>query len=83
MTWAMTMANLCSARKILAEQLGDVELVRRVLSDFAAVADVFRDASHAQYYELVTEQVALTRKLEQKLRGQEPSKDIEHPHLSP
>jgi tetratricopeptide (TPR) repeat protein len=82
MTWAMTMANLCSARKILAEQLGDVDLVRRVLSDFTAVADVFRDASHAQYYELVTEQVALTRKLEQKLRGQQPSKDIEHPHLS-
>lgn len=72
MTWAMTMANLCSARKILAEQLGDVDLVRRVLADYATVADVFRAASHARYYELLTEQVALTRKLEQKLLGQEP-----------
>jgi len=56
-----------------------------VLSDFAAVANVSRDASHAPYYELVTvtEQVALTRKLEQKLLGTEPLKDIEHSHLSP
>jgi len=54
-----------------------------VLSDFAAVANVFRDASHARHFELVTEQVVLTRKPEQKLLGQEPSKDIEHPHLSP
>lgn len=82
MTWAMTMANLCSARKLLAEQLDDVDLVRRVLAHFAAVVEVFRDDSHAQYYELLTEQVALTRKLEQKLRGQESSKDMEHAHLS-
>ena len=68
MTWAMTMANLCSARKRLAEQLSDVELVGMVLSGFSDVADVFRDASHAQYYELVTEQLALTRKLEERLR---------------
>lgn len=67
MTWAMTMANLCAARKALAEQLEDVELARKVLADFRVVGEVFRDASHAQYYELVTEQVALTRKLEQKL----------------
>jgi tetratricopeptide (TPR) repeat protein len=71
MTWAMTMANLCAARKVLAEQLGDVKLVRRVLSDFGAVAEVFREASHAQYYELVTEQVALTRKLEHELLNNE------------
>jgi len=82
MTWAMTMANLCAARKILAEQLGDVDLDRRVLSDFRGVAHVFRDASHARYYELITEQVAVTRKLEQKLLGQDSSRDIEHPHLS-
>ena len=63
----MTMANLCATRKALAEQLDDVELARRVLTDFGAVAEVLRNASHAHYYELVTEQVALTRKLEQKL----------------
>ncbi len=67
MAWAMTMANLCATRKLLAEQLGDIELVHSVLTDYAGVADVFRHASHAQYYELVTEQVALTRKLEQVL----------------
>ena len=67
MTWAMTMANLCAVRKALAKQLGDVELTRRVLTGFGAVAEVFREASHAHYYELIVEQVALTRKLEQNL----------------
>lgn len=67
MNWAMTMANLCAARKVLAEQLNSVDLIHRVLTDYRAVAEVFRYASHAQYYELVTEQVALTQKLEQKL----------------
>ncbi|HQU16293.1 MAG: tetratricopeptide repeat protein [Gammaproteobacteria bacterium] len=71
MSWAMTMANLCAARKALAEQLRDVELVRRVLTDFGAVAEVFREASHARYYELVVEQVALTRKLERELLSNE------------
>ena len=64
MTWAMTLANLCAARKALAELVGDAEIARRALTDFRAVAEVFRDASHAQYYELVIEQVALTKKLE-------------------
>jgi len=64
MTWAMTLANLGATRKALAELVGDVEIARRALTDFRAVAEVFRDASHAQYYELVTEQVALTQKLE-------------------
>lgn len=67
MTWAMTLANLCAARKALAQQVGDVEIARRALTDFRAVAEVFREASHAQYYELVTEQVALTQNLEQAL----------------
>ncbi len=71
MTWAMTIANLCAARKALAEQLGNVELARRALTDFGAVAEVFREASHAHYYELVVEQVALTRKLEQELMNNE------------
>jgi len=77
----MTLANLCAARKRLAEQLGDIDRVRRVLSDFSAVADVFRDASHAQYYELLTEQVALTRKPEQKPGGKGISKRTGHPRL--
>tara|TARA_R110002049_G_scaffold141365_1_gene303013 strand:- start:887 stop:1411 length:525 start_codon:yes stop_codon:yes gene_type:complete len=67
MTWAMTLANLCAVRKILAELVCDVEIARRALIDFRAVAEVFREASHAQYYKLVTEQVALTQKLEQAL----------------
>jgi len=66
MTWAMTMANLGAARKALAEQLRDVGLVRTALSDFEAVAEVFRNASHAHYYELATEQVAKMRELEKK-----------------
>ncbi|MCO6411837.1 MAG: tetratricopeptide repeat protein [Thiogranum sp.] len=65
--WAMTLANQAAARKALAELSGDVDLVRAALSDFAAVGEVFRNASHAQYYELVVEQVALLRKLEQQL----------------
>ncbi|MDT8388153.1 MAG: tetratricopeptide repeat protein [Thiogranum sp.] len=67
MTWAMTMANLGAARKALAEQLNDVDLARAALSEFEAVADAFRNASHAHYYELATEQVAKTRELERKL----------------
>lgn len=66
-SWAMTLANLGAARKTLAQLVGDVEIARRALADFGAVAQVFRDASHAQYYELVTEQMALTRKLEHAL----------------
>lgn len=67
MTWAMTLANLCATRKALAQLVGDVEIARRALTDFRAIAEVFREASHAHYYELVTEQVALTQKLEQAL----------------
>lgn len=67
MTWAMTLANRCAARKKLAELTIDIELLHQVLRDFDSVASVFRNASHAQYYELVTEQIALTRKLEQAL----------------
>ena len=66
-TWAMTLANQAAARKALAELTGDVELVRRALSDFRAIGNVFRAASHAQYYELVVEQVALLRKLEKRI----------------
>lgn len=71
MTWAMTLANLCATRKALAQLVGDAEIARRALTDFRAVAEVFREASHAHYYELVTEQVALTRKLEQALLNRE------------
>jgi len=67
-TWAMTMANLAAARKALAELSADVDLVREALSEFQAVAGVFREASHAQYYELATEQIALLRKLEKRIR---------------
>jgi tetratricopeptide (TPR) repeat protein len=67
LTWAMTLANQAAARKALAELTSDVELVRRALSDFRAIGDVFRAASHAQYYELVVEQVALLRKLEKQI----------------
>jgi tetratricopeptide (TPR) repeat protein len=66
-TWAMTMANLAAARKALAELTGDVDQVHAALSDFQTVASVFREASHAQYYELVTEQIALLRKLEKQI----------------
>ncbi|HEY9098578.1 MAG TPA: tetratricopeptide repeat protein [Thiobacillus sp.] len=75
MTWAMTLANQCATRKALAELVGDAEIARRALTDFRAVAEVFREASHAQYYELVTEQVALTQKLEQALLNGEMESD--------
>ncbi|MGD8593610.1 MAG: hypothetical protein PVF82_12290 [Gammaproteobacteria bacterium] len=63
----MTTANLAAARKILAELTGDVVQVHAALSDFQTVGSVFREASHAQYYELVTEQIALLRKLEKQI----------------
>jgi tetratricopeptide (TPR) repeat protein len=67
LTWAMTMANLAAARKALAELTCDVDHVHAALSDFQTVGSVFREASHAQYYELVTEQIALLRKLEKRI----------------
>lgn len=63
--WAMTLANQAAARKTLAELSGDGDLVRMALADFAMVGEIFRNASHAQYYELVVEQVAKLRKLQQ------------------
>lgn len=78
LTWAMTKANLAAARKALAELSGDVTLVEAALADLQAAAAVFRDASHAQYYGLVTEQVALLRKLERRIRVvQEPEHGAE------
>ena len=72
LTWAMTAANQVAARKALAELTVDVELVRRCITDFRTIGEVFRDASHAQFYELIVGQVALLRKLEQQiLAGEE------------
>lgn len=84
LSWAMTLANLGAARKALAQLVGDVEIARRALTDFGAVAQVFRAASHAQYYELVTEQMALTRKLERALlsdAAEQDSTDIPSPAI--
>ena len=61
--WAMTTANLADVRRRLAEYTGDVEMSRRAVSDFEMVAAVFHDASHARYYELAKEQLAVARKL--------------------
>jgi tetratricopeptide (TPR) repeat protein len=61
--WAMTTANLGDVRRNLAERTGDVEMSRRAVSDFEAVAEVFHDASHARYYELAKEQLAVARTL--------------------
>ncbi len=61
--WAMTAANLAAARKKLAELTRDTETARRAVSEFAAVSGVFRNASHARYYELAEEQRASTLKL--------------------
>ena len=69
MAWAMTMANLAVAQKTLAQRLNDVGLARVALTGFEAVAQVFRDASHAQYYEFATEQVAKTQKILKGLGG--------------
>lgn len=67
--WAMTTANLGVARRALAERLQDVELSRMAVADFEAAAEVFHDASHAQYYELAEEQLAKTRALAAGLGG--------------
>ena len=67
MTWAMTAANLAFAQKSLGERLGDAGTVGLALSQLEAVAKVFREASHAQYYEHATEQIAKTRELLQAL----------------
>lgn len=66
-TWAMTLANKAAARKVLAELTADVELVHQSMSDFLTIGEVFRHASHAQYYELTVEQIALLQKLEQQI----------------
>ena len=63
MTWAMTAANLAIAQKSLAERLGDAGTAGLALSSFEAVAEVFRSASHARYYQFATEQIAKTRTL--------------------
>ena len=63
MTWALTAANLAVAQKSLAERLGDAGTAGLALSQLEAVAKVFRAASHAPYYEHVTEQIAKTREL--------------------
>ena len=63
MTWALTAANLAFAQKSLAERLGDAGTAGLALSQLEAVAKVFREASHAQYYEHATEQIAKTREL--------------------
>ena len=63
MTWAMTAANLAIAQKSLAERLGDAGTAGLALSSFEAVAEVFRGASHARYYQFATEQIAKTRTL--------------------
>tara|TARA_Y100000766_G_C18894891_1_gene600422 strand:- start:372 stop:1931 length:1560 start_codon:yes stop_codon:yes gene_type:complete len=62
-TWAMTTANLAIAQKGLAERLGDPGTAGLALAGFQAAGEVFRSASHAQYYEFATEQVAKTRQL--------------------
>jgi len=69
MTWAMTAANLAFAQKSLAERLGDAGTAGLALSQLEAVAKVFREASHAQYYEHATEQIAKTRELLQALEA--------------
>ena len=63
MTWALTAANLAVAQKSLAERLGDAGTAGLALSQLEAVAKVFREASHAPYYEHATEQIAKTREL--------------------
>lgn len=62
-TWAMTTANLGDARRGLAERLRDAGLAQQAVSDFEAVARIFHDASHAQYYELAKERLAIARQL--------------------
>jgi tetratricopeptide (TPR) repeat protein len=69
MSWAMTMANLAVARKTLPEQTKDVEIARQAVTDFEAVSEVFRNASHAQCYELSEEQRAKTLKIVAELGG--------------
>lgn len=67
--WAMTTANLGVARRTLAERAQDVAISRMAEADLEAAAEVFHDASHAQYYELAEEQLAKARKLTAGLGG--------------
>jgi hypothetical protein len=69
MGWAMTTANLGVARKTLAEQTKDADIARQAVTDFETVSEVFRNASHAQYYELCEEQRAKTLKVLVELGG--------------
>ena len=69
MVWAMTTANLGVAQRSLAERAQDVEISRMAVAAFEAAAEVFHDASHAQYYELAEEQLAKARAVAAELSG--------------
>jgi tetratricopeptide (TPR) repeat protein len=69
MVWAMTMANLGVAGRTLAERAQDVEVSHKAVAALEAAAEVFHDASHAQYYELAEEQLAKARAVAAGLSG--------------
>ncbi len=69
MNWAMTTANLGVARRTLAEQIKDIDIARQAVTDFGAVMDVFRNASHAHYFELGEEQLVKARAVVAELGG--------------
>jgi hypothetical protein len=61
MGWTMTKANQGVGRKLLAQRVKDADIARMAVADLEAVLEVFRNASHAQYYELAEEQLAEAR----------------------
>ncbi|NKB60633.1 MAG: tetratricopeptide repeat protein [Gammaproteobacteria bacterium] len=63
MSWSMTTANLGVARRTLAEVTEDYEAAIKAVEELDAVSDAFREASHAQYSELIIDQLAQARKL--------------------
>ena len=63
MAWAMTMANLGVARRALAEATDDAESASKAVQELEAVSEAFRNASHAQYSELVIDQLVQARTL--------------------
>ena len=77
MSWAMTMANLGVARRTLAEVTNDYEEALRAVEEIDSVSDAFREASHAQYSELIIDQLAQARKLAEAIRTEQSAEPMD------
>ncbi|NKB75999.1 MAG: tetratricopeptide repeat protein [Gammaproteobacteria bacterium] len=83
MSWSMTTANLGVARRTLAEVTNDYQAAIKAVEELDAVSDAFREASHAQYSELIIDQLAQARKLADSLLDKQRGNHRAGPILTP